>query len=175
MNTYKLDPSHSYVGFKVKHMMITYVNGNFTEFDIKMTSPTDNICDANIDFYCNTNSISTNIKDRDDHLKSDDFFDCEKYPSLIFKSKNIEKSDENKYKIGGDLTIKNITLPIYLDCKYNGSNVDIYNKTKYGFELFGKINRNDFGLAFNKLNGKCDVMVDDEIKLIINIQMIKNG
>ena len=174
MKNYKIDPLHSYVGFKVKHMMISNVNGNFTRFDAKMMAATEDFSDAQIQFECEVNSITTNISDRDAHLKSPDFFASDLYPTINFVSTGVEKLEGEKYKVIGDLTIKGITKSVELDGEYNGNDIDMYGNTKYGFEMFGKINRMDFGLAFNMLSGKGNSLVGEEIKLIINIQMIEN-
>ena len=174
MKNYKIDPLHSYVGFKVKHMMISNVNGSFTKFDAKMTSATEDFSDAQIEFECEVDSITTNISDRDAHLKSPDFFASDLHPTINFISTGVEKLDGNKYKVIGDLTIKGITNLDELDGEYNGNDIDMYGNTKYGFEMFGKINRTDFGLTFNALSGKGNSLVGEEIKLIINIQMIEN-
>jgi polyisoprenoid-binding protein YceI len=174
MKNYKIDPLHSYVGFKVKHMMISNVNGNFTKFDAKMTSATEDFSDAQIEFECEVDSISTNISDRDAHLKSPDFFASDEYPTINFISTSVEKSESEKYKVTGDLTIKGVTKSIELEGEYNGNDIDMYGNTKYGFEMFGKINRTDFGLTFNLLSGKGNSLVGEEIKLIINIQMVEN-
>lgn len=174
MKIYKVDPIHSYVGFKVKHMMITNVNGSFRKFDAKVVSNSDNFCDSQIDFLCEVASITTNIHDRDEHLKSPDFFNSEVYPTINFKSTNIVKMDGNKYKVIGDLTIKDKTLPVDLTGEYNGNIVDDYGNVKHGFELFGTINRTDFGLTSSGLNGKGNILIGEDIKLIINITIIEN-
>lgn len=174
MKIYKIDPIHSYVGFKVKHMMITNVNGSFKKFDAKVISNSDDFCDGQIDFLCEVDSITTNIHDRDEHLKSADFFNSEVYPTITFKSTNIENMGGEKYKVIGDLTIKDRTLPVDLVGEYNGNIVDDYGNLKHGFELFGSINRTDFNLTCNALNGKSNMLIGEEVKLIINITIIEN-
>jgi polyisoprenoid-binding protein YceI len=175
MKKFIIDPLHSEIGFKIKHLMISTVTGNFGSFNASMESELEDFTDAKINFTADVNSLSTNISDRDNHLKSPDFFDTENYPNIIFESTNIEKSGED-YIVSGDLTIKNATLPITLKGAYNGNDVDAYGQTKYGFELEGKISRKDWGLTFNLEGGKGSLLIGDEVRLIISIQMteIKN-
>jgi len=172
MATYKIDPFHSDIAFKVKHMMISTVNGCFQKFDATMESDTEDFSDAKITFECDVDSVYTNISDRDAHLKSPDFFAADEFPKITYSSTSIEK-DGDEYIVTGDLTIRGITRPIVLDGSYNGNDVDMYGNTKHGFELSGKVNRADYGLTFNALSGKGNAMVGDEIKLIISIQMLE--
>jgi len=172
MATYKIDPFHSDIAFKVKHMMISTVNGCFQKFDATMESDTEDFSDAKITFECDVDSVYTNISDRDAHLKSPDFFAADEFPKITYSSTSIEK-DGDEYIVTGDLTIRGITKPIVLDGSYNGNDVDMYGNTKHGFELSGKVNRADYGLTFNALSGKGNAMVGDEIKLIISIQMLE--
>ena len=172
MATYKIDPFHSDISFKVKHMMISTVNGCFQKFDATMESNTEDFSDAKITFECDVDSVYTNISDRDAHLKSPDFFAADEFPKITYSSTSIEKDGED-YIVTGDLTIRGITKPIVLDGSYNGNDVDMYGNTKHGFELSGKVNRADYGLTFNALSGKGNAMVGDEIKLIISIQMLE--
>jgi polyisoprenoid-binding protein YceI len=172
MATYKIDPYHSDISFKVKHMMISTVNGCFQKFDATMESSTEDFSDAKITFECDVDSVYTNISDRDSHLKSPDFFAADEFPKITYTSTSVEK-DGDDYIVTGDLTIRGITKPIVLDGSYNGNDVDMYGNTKHGFELSGKVNRADYGLTFNALSGKGNAMVGDEIKLIISIQMLE--
>ncbi len=172
MATFKIDPLHSDIAFKVKHMMISTVNGYFQKFDATMESENEDFSDAQISFECDVDSISTNISDRDAHLKSDDFFSAHLYPKITFKSTEVSK-EEDHWKVSGDLTIRDITKNITLIGTYNGNDVDLYGNTKHGFELDGKISRSEFGLSFNAFSGKGNAMVGDEIKLLISIQMLE--
>ena len=172
MATYKIDPLHSDIAFKVKHMMISTVNGCFQKFDATMESNTEDFTDAKITFECDVDSVYTNISDRDAHLKSPDFFSAAEYPKMTYVSTSVEKNGD-EYIVTGDLTIRGITRPIVLDGSYNGNDVDMYGNTKHGFELSGKVNRADYGLTFNALSGKGNAMVGDEIKLLISIQMLE--
>ena len=150
--------------------MISTVTGNFGKFNATMESDSDDFTDAKISFTADVDTISTNISDRDSHLKSPDFFDVENFPNISFESTNIVKSSDD-YEVTGNLTIKDVTLPITLKGAYNGNDVDAYGQTKYGFELDGKINRKDWGLTFNLEGGKGSLLIGDEVRLIISIQM----
>ncbi len=172
MAVFKIDPLHSDIAFKVKHMMISTVNGCFQKFDATMTSEKEDFSDAEITFECDVDSISTNIGDRDAHLKSDDFFSAHLYPKITFKSTSVVKTGDS-WQVNGDLTIRDVTKNVMLIGSYNGNDVDLYGNTKHGFELDGKINRSDFGLTFNAFSGKGNAMVSEEIKLLISIQMLE--
>jgi polyisoprenoid-binding protein YceI len=171
MALYQIDPLHSDIGFKVKHLMISTVNGCFQKFNATMETSTEDFSDAVIKFECDVDSIYTNIQDRDSHLKSADFFDNETYPKITFASTSVEKTGES-YVVKGNLTIKDVTREIELAGSYNGNDVDHYGQTKYGFELEGKISREDFGLTFNIAGGKGSALIGNEIKLQISIQML---
>ena len=170
MKKYIIDPLHSDVSFKIKHLMISTVNGNFSKFDATMKSDCSEFSDADIWFQADVDSISTNITDRDNHLKGSDFFDAANYPHLTFQSTSVEKSGD-EYIINGDLTIKDVTNNVVLKGTYNGNDVDAYGQTKYGFELEGAINRKDWGLSFNMEGGKGSLLIGDEVKLSVSIQM----
>ena len=173
MTKFKIDPLHSDIEFKVKHLMISTVNGRFTKFDATMESELEDFTDATLTFEADVDSISTNISDRDNHLKSDDFFSAEKYPKILFKSTKINKLDDGDYTVEGLLTIRDVELPITLKGSYNGNDVDAYGQTKYGFELEGVIKRSEYGLSFNAVGEKGGILVSDEVKLIVSIQMMK--
>lgn len=172
MALYQIDPLHSDIGFKVKHLMISTVNGCFQKFNATMETSAEDFSDAIINFECDVDSIYTNIQDRDSHLKSADFFDIENYPKITFSSKSVQKNGES-YSVKGDLTIKDVTREIELTGSYNGNDMDHYGQTKYGFELDGKIDRSDFGLSFNVAGGKGSALIGNEIKLMISIQMLE--
>jgi polyisoprenoid-binding protein YceI len=173
MTKFKIDPLHSEIEFKVKHLMISTVNGRFTKFDATMISELEDFTDATLTFEADVDSISTNIEDRDNHLKSDDFFSAKKYPKITFKSTEISKLDGGDYTVNGLLTIRDVELPIILIGAYNGNDVDAYGQIKYGFELEGIIKRSEYGLSFNVLGAEGGILVSDEVKLIVSIQMIQ--
>ncbi len=175
MATYKIDPAHSEITFKVRHLMITNVTGHFTKFDATLTANKEDFTDGQLSFEADTNSVYTNNEQRDAHLKSDDFFNAEKYPKLRFVSTDIKKLDDEEYKLNGNLTIRDVTKPITLNATYNGNVVDPYGQTKIGFELTGKINRKDYNLNWNAITEAGGIVVSDEVRLALNVQMIKQA
>lgn len=175
MATYKIDAAHSEVTFKVKHLMIASVTGQFKEFDGSMTAEKPDFTDASIDFEALVNSITTGNDQRDEHLKSDDFFAAEKYPKLTFKSTAIQKLDEETYNLTGNLTIRDVTKPVTLKVTYGGQIIDPWGQTKLGFEIEGKINRKDFGLTWSATTETGGIVVSDDVKLHLNIELIKQA
>ncbi|MEK7198701.1 MAG: YceI family protein [Bacteroidota bacterium] len=173
MSTYKIDTAHSEITFKVKHLMITNVTGSFTQFDATMESEAADFSDAKISFNADVNSVSTNNEQRDGHLKSDDFFAAEKFPKLSFTSKSITKKSEENYSLTGDLTIRDVTKSVELAVTYGGTMTDPYGQIKSGFEIAGKINRKDFGLNWTAITEAGGIIVSDEVKLNLAVQMIK--
>jgi len=173
MTTWKIDPSHSDVLFKVKHLMITTVTGQFSSFDGTMQTTGDDFSNANISFSADVDSITTKNEQRDQHLKADDFFAAAQYPKLTFVSKEVKKLDEENYKLIGDLTIRDHTHPVELSVEYGGTMVDPYGQTKAGFELSGKINRKDFGLTFTATTETGGIVLSDEVKLLASVQLVK--
>lgn len=175
MATYKIDAAHSEINFKVKHLMITNVTGSFKEFTATMESSSPDFSDASIQFEANVSSISTNNDQRDNHLKSDDFFNAEAYPKLTFHSKSLEKKSENDYVLHGDLTIRNITKPVSLKVEFGGLMTDPWGQQKAGFEINGVINRKEFDLKWTATTEAGGIVVSDEVKLQIAVQMIKQA
>lgn len=174
MTTWKIDPAHSDIQFKVKHLMITTVTGQFAAFDATMqTAGDDEFTEAQISFEADINSVSTKNEQRDQHLLAEDFFDAAKYPKLSFKSKGLKKIDDETYTLTGDLTIREHTKPVELKVEYGGTMKDPWGQTKAGFELTGKISRKEFGLSFNATTDTGGVVLGDEVKLLANVQMIK--
>lgn len=173
MSTYKIDTVHSEIIFKVKHLMITNVTGSFTQFDATMESEATDFSDAKIFFEADVNSIFTNSEQRDSHLKSDDFFAAEKFPKLRFTSKSITKKSEENYSLTGDLTIRDVTKSVELAVTYGGTMTDPYGQVKSGFEIAGKINRKDFGLNWTAITEAGGIIVSDEVKLNLAVQMIR--
>lgn len=170
---WKIDPTHSEVQFKVKHLVISTVTGSFSSFEGQIEADDDNFENAKATFTADIDSISTNNEDRDNHLKSDDFFNAEEYPQLKFESKNFKKVGEGEYKVTGDLTIRDITKEIELDVVHGGTVGDPYGQTKAGFEVTGSINRKEFNLTWNAVTEAGNVVVGDEIKLQLNVQFIE--
>lgn len=171
---WKIDPTHSEIQFKVKHLVISTVTGSFGSYDGEIEADGDDFENAKATFTADIDSISTNNEDRDQHLKSDDFFNAEKYPQLKFESTNFEKIGDGKYKVTGQLTIRDVTKEIELDVVHGGTVGDPYGQTKAGFEITGSINRKEFGLSWSAVTEAGNVVVADNIKLQLNVQLIQN-
>ena len=168
-----LDPMHSEVQFKVKHLVISTVSGFFKSFEGELDTANDDFSDASISFSLDINSIDTNQTARDEHLKSAEFFDAAQYPKISFKSNSFTKEVDDEYALAGDLTIKGITKPVTLDVEFGGAAADFYGNTKAGFEITGKINRKEFGLTWSGVTEAGAVVVGEDIKLLINVQFAK--
>lgn len=162
------DPAHSEVFFKVKHMVISTVTGEFTKFQGSIESESTDFSQANFDFSVETDSINTKIADRDNHLKSADFFDSTHYPTLTFKS----NSGIQNNKITGTLTIKEVSKEITLDADFGGIITDPWGNKRTGFEFSGKLNRKDFGLNWSQITEAGGLVVGNEVKLQVNLEFI---
>lgn len=174
--TWKIDPMHSEIQFKVKHLMITTVTGYFKTFNLEVETESDDFTTASkVEFTTDINTISTNNDQRDTHLKSTDFFDAEQYPQLTFSGHKYEKAGDDNYQLSGDLTIKGITKPMTVRVEYGGIVVDPYGQTKAGFTVDGKISRKEFGLTWSAVTEAGQVVVSDEIRLHGEIQLIKQA
>ena len=173
--TWTMDKAHTKVGFSITHMVITSVEGFFKDYDAKITSKDDDFSTAGIDFTINTNSIFTDNERRDNHLRSDDFFNAEKYPQLIFKSKLIKKVGEDKYKLVGDFTIRDVTKEIELDVKLNGIIKDGFGNTRAGFKITGEVNRFDYNLKWSKTIETGGLIAGKEVELIINLEILRKS
>lgn len=175
MSTIKwsIDPAHSEISFKIKHLMISTVTGQFKKFNLEGETETDDFNTAEkIEFTADVNSIDTNNEQRDAHLKSADFFNIEKNPQIHFKGKKYEMNGDEG-TLSGDLTIAGITKAITLNVEFGGVIVDPYGQTKAGFTVTGKINRKDFGITYNSTLETGGVLLGDEIKINAEIQLIK--
>jgi polyisoprenoid-binding protein YceI len=170
-NVWVVDKAHSKIGFAVTHLLISEVEGYFKDFDLKVVTDREDFVDAKIEFTAKTASIFTDNEKRDEHLKSDDFFNSEKFPEMKFVSKSFKKVGKNKYKLTGDLTIRDVTKPITLDVVYNGTVKDPWGNTKAGFNVTGQLNRFDYGLKWNALTELGGAVVDKIVKLRINVQL----
>jgi len=169
-----LDPMHSEVQFKVKHLVISTVSGFFKSFEGELITENEDFTGAEIDFSLDVNSIDTTQTQRDEHLKSAEFFDAATYPKITFKSTSFT-ADGDDYKLVGNLTIKDVTKPVTLAVEYGGSAGDFYGNTKAGFEVTGKINRKEFGLVWDGVTEAGSIVVGEDIKLIMNIQFAKQA
>lgn len=170
-----IDPMHSEVQFKVKHLVISTVTGSFQNFEGSVETEGDDFEGAKINFSLDVSSINTNQAQRDGHLKSADFFDAEQYPHIKFESTSITKVDDDEYKLTGNLTIKGVTKPVTLKVEHGGIATDFYGNTKAGFEVEGKINRKEFGLTWDGVTEAGSVVVGEDIKLSANIQLAKQA
>ncbi|MCA6075632.1 YceI family protein [Fulvivirga sedimenti] len=170
--TWTIDNMHSEVQFKVKHLVISTVTGTFKSFEGSIETENDDFDGASASFSLDVNSIDTNVADRDAHLKSDDFFNAEKYPSITFNG-TLNKVG-GSYKLTGPMTIRDFTKEVTLDVDFGGTMVDGYGQTKAGFEITGKINRKEFGLMWNMVTEAGGVVVGDDVKLALNVQVTKN-
>ena len=170
-----IDPMHSEVQFKVKHLVISTVTGFFKSFEGALEATNDDFEDAEINFSLDIDSVDTNQSQRDEHLKSADFFDAAQYPKITFKSTSFKKTGDDEFELKGDLTIKGVTKPVKLEAEYGGSTNDFYGNTKAGFEVTGKINRKEFGLVYDGVTEAGSVVLGEDIKLLINVQFAKQA
>ncbi|MBT33265.1 MAG: hypothetical protein CMO01_26690 [Thalassobius sp.] len=168
-----IDPMHSEIQFKVKHLVISTVTGSFTAFDGILEAEGDEFEGAKVAFSADTASVSTNNADRDGHLKSGDFFDAETYPKLSFESTSFTKTGDDEYELKGNLTIKDVTKAVTLKVEHGGIMVDPYGNTKAGFEISGKVNRKEYGLSWSAVTEAGGVVVGDDVKLLLNVQVAK--
>ncbi len=169
-----LDPTHSELQFKVKHLMITTVTGSLKSFSAELSADGDDFSSSSISFKGDIDSIDTGNKDRDNHLKSADFFDAEKFPAIEFTSTSVEK-DGDDYIVKGDLTIKGNTKPVKLTAEFGGIATDPWGNTKAGFTLSGKINRAEFGLTWNAALETGGVMVSEDVRILGELQFVKQA
>ncbi len=172
---WNIDPTHSEIQFKVKHLVISTVTGHFREFEGTVETEGDDFSTAEITFSANTASVDTNNEQRDGHLQSREFFDSAQYPTMAFKSTSVQSKGDDNYVILGDLTIKDKTSPVELKAEYGGYMTDFYGNYKAGFEVKGKINRKEFGLVWNGVTEAGGIVVSDEVKLEFNIQVAKQA
>jgi len=168
-----LDDTHSDVQFKIRHLMISTVTGQFNKFKATIETEDEDFTTAKAYFTADVNSISTNNEQRDAHLRNDDFFDAENYPELNFETEEIEKVDDENYKIYGIATIKGISRKIILDAEFGGIIQDPWGNTRVGFSLSGKISRKDFGLSFGLVSDTGGVGLANEVKIFANVQFVK--
>ena len=171
MATWKLDPTHTEVKFKVKHLVVSTVTGQFNVFDGTVESDKPDFSDAKISFEADVNSIDTKNEQRNGHLKSPDFFDVENFPKLTFVSKSIKKKSDDEYEVVGDMTIRGTTKEQKLNVNYNGTVKGFGGIDVAGFEITGKLNRFDYGLQWNALTEVGGVVVAEEVKLEISAEL----
>ncbi|MES2411724.1 MAG: YceI family protein [Bacteroidota bacterium] len=172
-STWAIDPAHSEISFKVKHMMITNVYGKFDSFDATIENEDEEFENSEINFTAQIKSINTGNADRDNHLRSGDFFDVDHFAVISFNTTAVLKGSDGDYTINGDLTIKDVTKNITLEAEYGSPTLDPWGNNKIGLSVSGKINRKDFGLTWNTALESGGVLVGEEIKLIAELQFVK--
>ena len=168
--TWTQDKTHSKVGFTVTHMVVSEVEGQFKEIDVKVVSPSEDFNGADVEFTAIVASVDTESEKRDGHLKSDDFFNAEKFPQLKFKGKLAKTGD--KYQLKGDLTIRDVTKPVVFDVAYAGK-VKAFGGERAGFKVNGKINRFDYNLKWNKALESGSLIVADEVGVYAKLELTK--
>jgi polyisoprenoid-binding protein YceI len=170
--TWQIDPSHSRIGFSVKHMMIATVRGEFKAYTGTFGLNADDVTQSHFAADIEVASIETREAQRDDHLRSSDFFDAANHPTIRFESKRIEQVDGNEYRVVGDITIRGVTKEIVLEAEYAGVHKDPWGGTRTGFTAHGSLNRKDFGMAFNAALETGGVLVGDKVKLELELEAV---
>ncbi len=171
MSIWKIDTVHSQIGFKVKHLMVSTVRGNFDKFEGSITSSDDSFENAEAELIVDMGSVNTKNEMRDNHLRSADFFEIETYPSLSFKSKSFKKKENTKFEVIGDLTLRGVTREIILNAVFNGLSIGMDGGRVASFDASGYISRKDYGLLWNKIIESGGVTVSDEVTLEISVEM----
>lgn len=172
---WKFDKAHSQVQFKVTHLVISEVTGSFKDFDGTVKTVGEDFATTEIEFTIQTKSINTGVEKRDNHLRSDDFFNAEKFPQIVFKSKSMRKVGDNKYKLVGDLTIRDVTKQVELDVVLGGMVNDGSGNRRAGFKLTGTVNRFDYNLKWNALIEAGGAVVGPEVEIICNVELVKES
>jgi polyisoprenoid-binding protein YceI len=171
---WSIDPSHSEVYFKAKHLMITNVTGSFGKFESEIETDSEDFTQSKIKFKIHVDSINTAMEMRDNHLKSDDFFNVQKFPFITFNSNSLVRKSGNLFELNGDLTIRDVTRTISLEAEFTGNVIDPYGNYKSGWEVKGKINRKEFNLLWHAATEAGNIVVSDDIKIEANVQYVKN-
>ncbi|MCE6992495.1 YceI family protein [Dyadobacter sp. CY323] len=170
---WNIDPLHSEVQFKVKHLVISTVTGSFKSFSGSAITESDEFTNAEIELTIDVDSVDTGQPGRDEHLRNGDFFETETYPQFQFKSTSFTKIKGDLYKLTGNLTIKGITKEVELEAEYGGTERDPWGNTKVGFEVTGTIDRKDFNVTFNSLTETGGLALGENIKILANVQLAK--
>jgi polyisoprenoid-binding protein YceI len=170
-----IDPTHSTLSFKIKHLMITNVSGSFKNFNAEVETNGTDFSTAAIQLKAEISSIDTNNTQRDGHLRTSDFFEAEKYPEMIFESTKVEKVDEENYHVIGNLTMKGVTKPVNLNVEFGGVTKDPWGSERAGFVITGKINRTDWGINFNSVLETGNLMLAEEVKINSEIELVKQA
>ncbi|MBK5271607.1 MAG: polyisoprenoid-binding protein [Bacteroidia bacterium] len=170
-----LDPTHSELQFKIKHLMISTVTGQFNQFSGNVETEENDFTTAKIDFAADVHSISTNNEQRDAHLRTGDFFDVENHPQITFKADKLVKTSDDEYKLTGTLSMRGISKQITLIVEFGGITKDPWGNTRAGFTLTGKINRHDYGISFGSVTETGGLLLGDEVKVNANVQFVKQA
>ncbi|MEW6050960.1 MAG: YceI family protein [Candidatus Zixiibacteriota bacterium] len=170
--TWDIDPAHSQIGFSVKHLVISNVSGKFTDFDGKIVFDGKDLAAGSAEFTVQSKSITTENEKRDNHLRSSDFFAVDSFPTLTFKSTQIVPGPNNSFKMTGDLSIRGVTKPVTFDCAYNGS-VEAFGGTRASFSASATINRQDFGVSWSKTLDNGGLVVSNDVKISIELEIVK--
>jgi polyisoprenoid-binding protein YceI len=168
-----IDPAHSEIHFKVKHLMVSWVTGSFKKFDATVETQDEDISTAKIHFTADIHSISTNNEQRDAHLRTGDFFDAENHPQLSFESNKLEKTGDENYKLFGTLTMRGISKKIALNVEFGGITKDPWGNTRTGFSVSGKINRKDFGVSFSMVSETGGILLSEDVTINANVEFVK--
>ena len=168
-----VDTTHSELVFKIKHLMITNVSGSIKNFKAEAVTNGIDFSTAQINLTAEMSSITTNNEQRDAHLRASDFFEVDKYPELKFKSTKVEKTSDDTFALYGELTLKGVTKPVKLSAEYNGVAKDPWGGERAGFVITGKINRSDWGVNFNGVLETGGVMLSEEVKILSEIELVK--
>src|SRR5579859_5327957 len=171
-SNWTIDKAHSNIGFSVAHMVVSETTGNFKDFDAKVTSTADDFAGATVDFTAKTASVFTDNEKRDGHLKSDDFFNAEKFPELKFSGNLVKEG--GKYVLKGNLTIRDVTKPVTLEVTYGGR-VKAFGGERAGFKIKGKINRKEYGLKFNGALEGGGLVVGEEVEVNVKVELTKQA
>ena len=170
-----MDPTHSEVQFKVRHLMISNVTGIFPKFDVQVETQDLDFMTAKAKFTADTTVVTTNNEQRDQHLRSADFFDSAKFPSLSFVATKYEKVDNDSYELFGDLTIRDVTKNVKLDVEFGGVITDPWGNTRAGFTINGKINRKDYGLSWNAVTETGGLVAGNDVRIHVEVELIKQA
>ncbi len=174
-STWTIDASHSDVSFSVSHLVVSEATGKFKKFEGELKAKSDDFTDADITVTIDAASINTEDEKRDGHLRSPDFFDVAKYPTITFKSKSFKKVDGNKYKLVGDLTMHGVTKTVELDAIFKGTAKSPWGQTVGAFKLSGEVNRRDFGLTWNKTLDNGGLLVGETVNITANVEVVKKS
>jgi len=172
--SWSIDQSHSYVGFSVKHLVVSKVKGSFGDYTGKINFDGKDFSAASVEATVQMVSVDTDNKDRDDHLRNNDFFDVEKFPTMTFKSKKITAGGKDKFTMVGDLTIKDVTKEVTFEGEFNGTINDPWGNTRAGFSAETKIDRQDFNVSFSKALDGGGLVVGDEVTIILEVEAIQD-